>query len=706
MKVLQILPSLNVGGVERGVIDLTRAMKRRGEETVVISSGGELVQHLQKMGVTHYTLPVHKKSLFSLSVVPKIAQIIRHEQIDLVHARSRVPAWLAWFAARQTGTPFVTTCHGYYSTHFLSRIMGWGKRVIAISRIVGRHMIDDFGVPPERIRLIHRGVDLSQFEMKSFETNKDEKRVFRIINVGRFSPIKGQVEFLKAIHILRRKIPAIEVLLVGSEGKGKTKYTELIKQTIEQLGLESCVKLLGTRRDIPELLKESDLLVLSTLIPEAFGRVIIEAGAVGVPVLATKVGGVLDIIEEDKNGVLVLAGSPEAMSEGMWKVLSNPEFAKEIALGLNKKVKEEFSLELMVDKELAVYREALSEKKILMVKLGAMGDVILAVPSIRMVRERFPNAFISLVVDKQFAPLLSNVPYLDEVFPVSRGRLPKLLYLLKVAKKIRREGFEISIDLQNSKWTHLLTYFAGVKERYGFSRGKMGFLLNRPDNSHNVVESPVENQFRILSKLGVRKIDGRLELWADPQANEKIEACIDSVVSKENGGLVGFVIGSSAHWTTKRWPIQSFQKLSERLIKEANCRIALIGSNEDAVYMKEAGVNLKDSGYVLDFLGKTSAQELVALVKRLDVIVTGDTAPLHVANAMQVKMVALFGPTDPKKHVQGSGESVILTRNLECQPCYEGSCANQEQLACLKQITVDEVFQAVLSQLPSKKVFS
>ena len=127
MKVLQVLPSLEVGGVERGVIDLARAMKRRDEEMVVISSGGALVNELQKMGVTHYTLPVDRKSLFSLLLVPKISQIIERERVDIVHARSRVPAWLAWFAARKTGRPFVTTCHGYYADHFLSRAMGWAS---------------------------------------------------------------------------------------------------------------------------------------------------------------------------------------------------------------------------------------------------------------------------------------------------------------------------------------------------------------------------------------------------------------------------------------------------------------------------------------------------------------------------------------------------------------------------------------------------
>src|SRR3990167_6548585 len=120
MKIMQVLPSLQVGGVERGVIDIVRALKRLGHESVVVSSGGDLVAELKKIGVPHYTLPIHQKTLFGLGLVSKLADIIRREQVEIVHARSRVPGWIVCLATRRTGVPFVTTCHGYYSTHPLS----------------------------------------------------------------------------------------------------------------------------------------------------------------------------------------------------------------------------------------------------------------------------------------------------------------------------------------------------------------------------------------------------------------------------------------------------------------------------------------------------------------------------------------------------------------------------------------------------------
>ncbi|MBI3313399.1 MAG: glycosyltransferase, partial [Candidatus Omnitrophica bacterium] len=648
MRVLQVLPSLDVGGVERGVVDLARAMKKRGDDIVVISSGGELVAELEKMNVRHYKLPVDQKSIFSLALVGKIAEIIDKERIEVVHARSRVPAWLAWFATRQTGVPFVTTCHGYYSTHLLSRVMGWGKRVIAISSVVGRHMIDDFGVSPERIRLVHRGIDFSQFSYVPgrYDTNP---KSFRIINVARLSPIKGQIEFLKAVHLLRRHVQHLEVWLVGSEVRGKNKYTGLIQKTIQQLGLQSTVKLLGTRRDIADLMAQSDLVVLSTLVPEAFGRVVVEAGAVGRTVLATRVGGVLDIIDHEENGILVTPGNVEEMAERMRELLSDRAKSKRLAENLHEKVKNRFTLEQMTEKTLEVYQEVRRYKNILVIKLGAMGDLILAVPSFRMIRRRFPDARISLLVDKKIASLVSRCPYLDEIIPVDRKKISRLSFLAKLSKRLRGETYDLSVDLQNSKWTHLIAFLAGIPQRFGFSRGGLGFLLNRPDKNFHAGDEPVRHQFRILSKLGVKEFDDELELWPEAESEKRIQEICDAIDPIRSCKWVGLVIGSSPKWLTKRWPMANFSALADRLIKKLNCRIVLIGAREDAELVKEFQTRFPEK--VVDLVGKTSLSDLTALMKQIHVLVTGDTAPLHVAGAMKTKIVALFGPTDPKRHM-------------------------------------------------------
>src|SRR5579862_5114277 len=147
MNILQILPELNVGGVETDVVNLAKCLVARGHKSVVVSNGGQLVEVLESQGSKHYILPVHKKNIFTaLRCIGKLVSIIHAEKIDIVDAHSRVPAWIAFFACRRTQAHLVTTCHGYYSDHLFSRVSGWGKLVITISDVIGRHMVQDFKV--------------------------------------------------------------------------------------------------------------------------------------------------------------------------------------------------------------------------------------------------------------------------------------------------------------------------------------------------------------------------------------------------------------------------------------------------------------------------------------------------------------------------------------------------------------------------------
>src|SRR3989344_3110459 len=421
MKIAQILPHLDVGGVETGTVDLAKALKKRGDQPYVISNGGVLVEELVKAGIPHLKLPVHQKSIPSLRLVREIADFLERERIDIIHARSRVPAWLAYLAVRRTNCDFVTTCHGYYSKHFLSRVMGWGKKVIAISHSIGRRMIDDFGVPPERIALIHRGVDLSRYPFVQTKYDRPKSGPFKIINVGRITPIKGHQEFIRAVHLLSRRFQNFEVSIVGAADDDKASYFRDLKIMVQRLGLSSHIKFLGTRRDIPELLKEADLLVLSSKIPEAFGRVLIEAGACGTAVIASRIGGILDVVNDNENGLLFSPENFEEMAVAMERLLRDRALAKKFSSNLRQKVEREFSLDRMVEKTCQVYDEVKHQKRILVTKLGAVGDLVLAVPSFRMLRKRFPSANISLLVESKLIQLVERCPYLDEIIVFDRS---------------------------------------------------------------------------------------------------------------------------------------------------------------------------------------------------------------------------------------------------------------------------------------------
>jgi lipopolysaccharide heptosyltransferase II len=262
-----------------------------------------------------------------------------------------------------------------------------------------------------------------------------------------------------------------------------------------------------------------------------------------------------------------------------------------------------------------------------------------------------------------------------------------------MAKKLRREGFDVSVDLQNTKWTHLLAALASIPNRFGFRRGNFGFLMNRQDSHFDVVDSPVKHQFRILSKLGIKNLDERLELWPEPSSEERIGKLLSERGAGESSKLVGFAVGASRSWPSKCWPLEYYQQLARLLIQHEQCHIVLIGAEAGASQASEWVREDKDK--ILDLIGKTSLLDLVSLIKKLNVLVTGDTAPLHVAAAVNTKVVTLFGPTDPKRHVPVAENIIVLARHLTCQPCYDGQCREEDKLACLKKIPVEEVFKCV-----------
>jgi len=384
MNILQILPELNTGGVETGTIDLASVLVKQGHKIIVVSNGGVLIERLKQMGAVHYKLPVHSKSILSVFKCAKaLADIIKQEQIQVVHARSRVPAIIAAIAVRRISSAnlydhlpvLITTCHGYYSRHIFSRPMGWGRFVIVSSNIIARHMIEDFKVPFERIKFIPRGVDLSKFNFISPSDKKDSIHTIAII--GRITPIKGHQFFIKAVAKAIKIMPKVKILIIGDTPAGKERYKDELKASARELGILDAIEFLGSRQDVPQIMSKIDLLVFSSVGPEAFGRVIIEAQASGVPVIATKVGGVTDIITDRKNGILVAPYNVTQLADAIIEVLKNGKLADELAKNAIEGVRQKFTLTAMAQKTMNAYQEAVDAARILVIKIGAVGDVVL-----------------------------------------------------------------------------------------------------------------------------------------------------------------------------------------------------------------------------------------------------------------------------------------------------------------------------------------
>lgn len=693
MKVLQILPELNVGGVETGTVDFAKYLMQKGHQAVVISNGGSLVPLVEQYGAKHFTLPVHKKSLWTAwKMVKQVRQIIWDEKVDIVHARSRVPAWIAYFACRSTNASFITTCHGYYQSRFYSRVMGWSKLVIVPSEVIGRHMIEDYKVPSASIRCIPRSVDLDKFK-KIKKIEKDGRPIMTVAIVGRITPLKGHTYFLRAMAKVARVLPYVKIWIIGDAPKKKEPYKQELMALSRRLGLSENVEFLGNRSDVPELLSKVDVVVLSTVTQEAFGRVILEAQSAGAPVVATKVGGVVDIIDHEKTGLLVMPKDPEEMADAVIRLLRDKELSQSMVEAAQKKIKEKYTLEHMASQTLQVYEELQCSMNILVIKLSSIGDVVLIAAALKAIREKFPKAKIHCLVGYESRKILQNCPQIDGLIIYDiKGKDKGWWSLFKLARRLRKERFDKIIDFQNNKRSHVLSFLTFAKESYGYKNGKWGFLLTNPVKNPEQNISAVPHQFQVLDLLGI-KIPSKLalDLWISRKDTVYAKELLEAEWLGNAKSIVGLNISASEQWATKNWPVEHVARLCD-LLSEKNIRLVVTGMEKDREVVRKLLTLTKTKPAV--FIGKTDVMQLAAIIKRCKVFITPDSAPMHLSAAVKTPIIALFGPTDSKRHIPPAKDLIVIDKHWSCAPCYSGRCKVVSH-DCMVNITAEEVFKEV-----------
>jgi len=690
MNILQILPELKSGGVETGTIDLAKELIRHGHRAVVISNGGKLVNELVACGGKHYKLPVHEKNPFTIiSMIGSIKEIIRKEEIEIVHARSRVPGFSAFFAARSIGIPFITTCHGHYSKHFFSRVMGWGRFVIVSGNVVARHMIKSFGVPRERIRFIPRGVDLEKFTYIKPDIPAPKKE-HTIGVIGRITPIKGHIYFIRAISKVVRLIPNIKILIIGDAPVSKPKYRQELEVLIRRLSLTKYISFLGVCHNIPEKMKELDLLVMPSIGEETFGRVIVEAQVSGVPVVASRIGGIVDLIRDGENGMLVAPRDWSGLSEAIIRVLKDKDLRLRLSQKGRTSVEKNFTLMNMYKKTVKVYSEALHSYRILIIKWSALGDIILSLPALKAIKDKFPKAHISLLTSREGLELIKRYPYVKEFFIIrQRDGIEGIATLLNVSSELRRSSFDLICDLQNNKKSHLISFLSFARRRLGYKSGNLDFLLTDAIDGARMDIPPIEHQFRLLKQIGIDSAPEFPLLMISEQESEHADNLISESWIGKAEALVGISLSASQRWRTKSWPAEKLAKLCD-ILAQSRIRIAITGTKEDSMYAKR--VLMLTHSKPFDITGRTSVMQLAAVIKKCQVFITSDSAPMHITTLCGVPLVALFGPTNPKRHLQPNSRYRVICKKLKCSPCYKSKCNDP---ICMRSITPEEVAFAV-----------
>lgn len=367
MNVLQILPKLNAGGVEGTTVEMVEALRAEGHGAHVLSAGGRLVAQVEALGGVHHMGDIGSKNIFSIPWrVAGVRRLIAEHKIDIVHARSRAPAWPAMLAARAEKTPFVTTYHGIYKAKGLLKrtynsVMARGDIVIANSNFTRDYLMAQHGTHAERVTVIPRGVDIVRFDVKAVDIisvadMRESWGVQRgetvLVLPGRLTRWKGQTV---AIEALARLPETYRLILVG-DAQGRKDYVAELAALAKHLGVGARVHLAGHSAEMPTVFAAADIVLTPSTEPEAFGRTAAEAQAMGRPVIAADHGGAVEVVLDGVTGWRVPPGDAKALAEAIQRVSELSGVANARA-----RIIAEFSKTSLQSATLKVYRRLLHE---------------------------------------------------------------------------------------------------------------------------------------------------------------------------------------------------------------------------------------------------------------------------------------------------------------------------------------------------------
>lgn len=372
--VLQLIPSMQSGGAEQSCIDVAAAITAAGGQSVVATAGGRWVPELVRAGAKVVILPLKSKNPITMWLnAGRIEKIIREYGVDIVHARSRAPAWSGYWACQRTKTAFMTTFHAAY--HFDSRfkhkynsIMARGSRVIAISQYISQHILDHYDVSPSKIRIIYRGTPMEKFHPNMVHPERliklarewqipDDKQL--ILMPSRLTRIKGHHVLIEALAKMKRK--DVFCVICGATPE-RDHYQEELMQLIVRHNLTKQVRIVGICNDMPAAMRLAQLVVAPSLVPEGFGRIPVEAQAMGTPCVASAIGGHNEIIVNNETGWLVPPDDAMAMAAAMNRALDMTDRERaSLATKAMNFVSQHFTREQMTSQTIAVYNEILGE---------------------------------------------------------------------------------------------------------------------------------------------------------------------------------------------------------------------------------------------------------------------------------------------------------------------------------------------------------
>lgn len=380
LTLLQVVPRLDTGGVERTTLDISRAVVAAGGRSLVASAGGRLEAELEAGGGELIRLPVDSKSpLTMMCNARRLAQLCRDRGVDLIHVRSRAPAFSVWQAARQAGLPWVATYHGIYNARsplkrWYNAVMTRGDAVIANSEFTRQHVIAAHGLAPERVVAIARGTDLERFSPDAVSRERVEALLNawglagdprpRALLAARLTRWKGQLLIVEALKRLADQGLNDLVVVMAGDDQGRRAYSDEIAAAVAEAGLEDRVRLVGHCADMPAAYLACDLALAPSLEPEAFGRTAVEPQAMARPVIAADHGAARETVVHGQTGLRATPGEAQVWAEALARMLAlGPEGRTAMGEAGRARARALYSVQAMSEATLAVYAEVLNRRR-------------------------------------------------------------------------------------------------------------------------------------------------------------------------------------------------------------------------------------------------------------------------------------------------------------------------------------------------------
>ncbi|MDD5730457.1 MAG: glycosyltransferase family 4 protein [Candidatus Omnitrophica bacterium] len=365
MNILYLTTHLNTGGITSYILTLAKGMKQKGHNVYVASSGGELAAKLLEAGVTNFNIPIKTKQEFSPKVFVslfKLLKFAKENNIDIIHSNTRVTQVLGFFLGALSRRAYISTCHGFFKGRFFRKIFPcWGKKVIAISEPVREHLVKDFGVRADNIRLIHNGIDTERFKYKAARSRESLKRDLGLEDgpvvgtIGRLSDVKGHIYLVEAMKTVLEKAPGAKLLIVGEGNMEKE-----LKAMSLKLGIEKNICFLAGVPDTAEILSVMDVFAMPSL-NEGLGLSLMEAMSMGLAVVGSSVGGIKSLIKPGYNGLLVGAADSRGLAGAILELFGDRAKAESLGRNAREFVRQNFSQDKMIQETVEVYSACLKE---------------------------------------------------------------------------------------------------------------------------------------------------------------------------------------------------------------------------------------------------------------------------------------------------------------------------------------------------------